>query len=266
MVSQKIGAFLSGRVFPACNRFAMHRLKHSVFLKSLLYRILWLLPESFREQNAVRDALKALARTGKPVFFVNIGANDGLAGDPLREFITTRGWRGMLVEPVDYVFQRLVKAYRRVPDVILENRAIADLTGEKLFWYVRKNTELPAGYDQFGSFIKSQVLKQASNFPGLERFLDSRIVSCITLPDLLARHGIQRVNLFLIDTEGYDLEIVKQIDLRNSPPEVIIFENVHLVPMEREACYESLRAHGYTVSEANINTVAVRSLPEQAGV
>src|SRR5215467_4813948 len=99
MAFQKIGSFFSRRVFPGCNRFAMHCLKHSVFLKGLLYRILWMLPESFREQNGVRDALKALARTGEPVFFVNIGANDGLAGDPLREFITTRGWRGILVEP-----------------------------------------------------------------------------------------------------------------------------------------------------------------------
>ena len=106
------GGFLSRKIFPALNRLAMRVLGHSVILKDLLYRILWLLPESLREQNLVRTTLKSLAHLNEPIFFMNIGANDGLAGDPLREFIVTKGWNGILVEPVDYVFQRLVKAYR----------------------------------------------------------------------------------------------------------------------------------------------------------
>jgi hypothetical protein len=90
-------------------------------------------------------------------------------------------------------------------------------------------------------------------------------VSCITLPDLLASHGVQHVSLFLIDTEGYEAAIIKQIDMTNSPPEVIIFENAHMMPADRDACYDHLRAHGYTVTEATINTVAVRSLPLKTG-
>jgi FkbM family methyltransferase len=260
-ILDETGGYFSRRVLPVLNAFAMRRLKQSVYLKGLLYRILWLLPESLREQNSVRSGLKLLAQTSQPVFFINIGANDGLAGDPLREFIVTRGWRGILVEPVDYVFQRLKKAYHSypAPQIILENVAIADITGPKLFWHLEKTAELPAGYDQIGSFIKSHVLKFKETFPGLEEHLVSHEVSCFTLTDLLRKHAVQRVDLVLIDTEGYDYEIIKQIDLVDAPPKIIIFENAHLSLDDRQACNDLLHAHDFVVSEAGINTVAMLS-------
>lgn len=44
----------------------------------------------------VRSTLKQIADNKKSVFCVNIGCNDGLAGNPLREFIVTHKWRGVI--------------------------------------------------------------------------------------------------------------------------------------------------------------------------
>lgn len=255
------GGFLSRKIFPALNRLAMRVLGHSVILKDLLYRILWLLPESLREQNLVRTTLKSLAHLNEPIFFMNIGANDGLAGDPLREFIVTKGWNGILVEPVDYVFQRLVKAYRSYPParIILENAAIAEATGTKKFWHLKQASGLSPGYDQIGSFSKDHVLKHKDMFPNLERYLVSRDVACISFGNLLRKHNIQRLDLVFIDTEGYDYEVIKQIDLVKTPPKVIIFENAHLPAEEVQACYNLLRTHGFVVSEEGCNTVATHA-------
>jgi hypothetical protein len=42
-------------------------------------------------------------------FFVQIGANNGLTDDPIRQFVTKYHWHGVLVEPQPQVFQQLFK-------------------------------------------------------------------------------------------------------------------------------------------------------------
>ncbi len=41
------------------------------------------------------------------VTFVQIGANDGVWNDPIEPYLRGEKWRGVLVEPVPYVFARL---------------------------------------------------------------------------------------------------------------------------------------------------------------
>jgi FkbM family methyltransferase len=258
MTETQPGKSVAGRMFIALNRLAMRLLGQSVFLKGFLYRIWWSFPESFREQNLIRTTLKSIARNNRQVFFINIGANDGLAGDPLREFIATRKWSGILVEPVDYVFQRLTKAYRSFPpsQIRLENAAIAELTGTKKFWHLKQTEGLPPGYDQIGSFDRNHLLKHRDMFPTLENYIVSKDVPCITYADLLRKHGNHTPDLVFIDTEGFDYEVVKQIDLRNNPPKTIIFENAHLSAADHQSCNDLLRANGYQIAEEDGNTVA----------
>lgn len=232
-------------------------LRNSVFVKSILYRFLWMLPERFRGTDSVREALKTLGTAERPVFFVNIGANDGLAGDPLREFVITRRWRGILVEPVPFVFERLKKAYRGRPAIFCENAAIAETSGVKQFWYLRKNRVLDPGYDQVGSLDRSRVEKlDQSIYPGSDRFLECCNVPCMTLRDLLAKHLVSHVDVFLVDTEGHDAKIVDQIDLATSPPSVIIYEHRHLSSSEQERCLHRLKTAKYELRECGGNTIA----------
>jgi len=69
--------------------------------------------------------LKAVA--GKPaVFFVQVGSNDGVQGDPIHDLIVSReSWRGIFIEPIDFLFQRLRKNYGEAERFVFENVAIA---------------------------------------------------------------------------------------------------------------------------------------------
>lgn len=205
--------------------------------------------------DGVRDTLKLLADTKKKIFFVNIGCNDGLAGNPLREFIVTRQWQGIMVEPVGYVFQRLVKAYEKFPEIHCENAAIGEISGKKPFYYIRKNNVLPPGYDQIGSFSKDTILNHDYLFPGVTQYIESRDFICLTLQDLLAKHRAGYVNVYLIDAEGFDYEIIKQIDLKK-PPTLVIFETIHLSPTDKTACYKLLEGAGYSLKEVLGDTLA----------
>ena len=243
---------------PAYRRL-LQPLKHSVLIKSFLYRCIWLLPERFRSQAPIRRALKDFAeRKQGQVTFVNIGANDGLSGDHLREFIIRSGWKGLLIEPVPFVFERLCKAYHGVRGVSFEQAAIAAVDGTATFWFLKKNDQLAPGYDQIGSFSRDYLLRHDEMFPGLEPFITSTAVPCLTLAGLFRKHGLSQVDLILIDAEGYDGKIVRQIDFTH-PPALVIFEHCMLPPAERDECWNLLKKNGYRVADDGNNTIASRS-------
>ena len=48
-----------------------------------------------------------------------------------------------------------------------------------------------------------------------------------------------------IDTEGYDFEILKLIDLDRRRPAFVLFEHLHLDAATHRASIEHVRRHGY---------------------
>ena len=63
-----------------------------------------------------RLAVNALMmqRYNQPLSFIQVGANDGVYGDPLRSYVRRFGWKGILVEPQQDVFERLVEKLWRL--------------------------------------------------------------------------------------------------------------------------------------------------------
>jgi len=56
--------------------------------------------------------LKEFTRDLKEIAFLQIGSNDGIGGDPLREFIVgSANWHGVFVEPVPQMFAQLRRNY-----------------------------------------------------------------------------------------------------------------------------------------------------------
>ena len=60
------------------------------------------------------------------LFFIEIGANDGKMHDFVFKRVNKQHWRGILVEPVGYYFERLKAHYAGNDHLILENAAIAE--------------------------------------------------------------------------------------------------------------------------------------------
>src|SRR6266481_6003650 len=53
----------------------------------------------------------------KDLFFIQIGANDGVSNDPLYKFVIEYGWAGILVEPLPQVFEVLRRNYADKPNL-----------------------------------------------------------------------------------------------------------------------------------------------------
>jgi FkbM family methyltransferase len=192
--------------------------------------------------------------------FVQIGANDGEQRDPLRAHIADRGWSGVMVEPVPYVFERLQANYEGHPRVRLENVAIADTDGTRPLYYLPQSTDdqLPQWYDALASFRPEVILKHDWAIPDVAERLSSIDVKCWTFDTLYRTAGLDHLDVVQIDTEGFDFEVIKLIDLEKYAPTLLMFEHLHLGEEERAACLDHVRRHGYEDLSDGMDTVCLR--------
>ena len=82
--------------------------------------------------------LQAFGAAYPSAVFIEIGSNAGDHHDHLRPLILSRQWRGLMVEPVPYVFDRLQSNYGDLDRVTLVNVAIADRDGRLPFYHLRE--------------------------------------------------------------------------------------------------------------------------------
>lgn len=203
--------------------------------------------------------LYSLSISQAHIFFIQVGSNDSSYGDPLRSFMLDERWCGIMIEPVDYVFKRLCSKYGDYGRFKLENVAIAEVNGFKDFYYVEEtDSPLPVWYDQIGSFSLSHVLKHIDFIPELEQRIRKTQVECITFEELCNRNSVRTVDLIHIDTEGFDYEVLKMIDIDRFQPSLILYEHKHLSDSDRISARSLLSARGYQLLQLNsMDTVAV---------
>jgi FkbM family methyltransferase len=211
--------------------------------------------------------LRAFAGAYREAVFAEIGANDGEQHDFLRPLILSRRWRGVIVEPVPYVFKRLEHNYRDQPGVTLENVAVGAIDGRLPFYHLAEVEDpggegLPRWYDGIGSFSRDEVLSHARYIPNIESRLVETEVPCVTFQTLCERNGVERLDLLLIDAEGHDWEIIRNIDFEARMPRLLVYEHYHLGPQERRACREHLRGIGYEAMEEHFDTFCLDARPD----
>src|SRR4051812_25620205 len=101
------------------------------------YRTLLAFPEA-RLRLEPQWIVTLLAAARPNATFVQIGANDGLHDDPVRQHALAHRWRGILVEPDPVHFARLTSNYAGHSNLTLVNAAVG--TGEEMtFYYIDAN-------------------------------------------------------------------------------------------------------------------------------
>jgi FkbM family methyltransferase len=198
-------------------------------------------------------------------FFIEIGANDGETGSQLSEHIRETEWRGVMVEPAPDAFERLQRNYGALHRVALENAAISDRDGMVPFYGVAAS-EARAGAAEaepsewlraLGSLSREQLLSHAPLIADLERRITTTEVRALTLESLCRKHGVEGIDLLVVDAEGHDDVVVSQLDLERRRPRVIVYEHLHLPRTRREACRGRLENAGYECLEEFFDTHCV---------
>jgi FkbM family methyltransferase len=193
------------------------------------------------------------------VRFLQIGSNDGMSGDPIREFVVqNKTWRGAFVEPVPQIFSKLRRnyAYLKRPGLKFLNYAVSDRSGVQDFWKIRDDclSEFALFANLIGSFDRNHIVK---HFPGIAASKLERIhVPCKRYEDVLADAGLDDVDLLNIDVEGHESRILRSIPFGRSNPQLIVFETSHMAHQLRDDIVLMLRRHGYSVEQYPIDCIA----------
>ncbi len=164
-------------------------------------------------------------------FFIEAGANDGVTQSNTLFFERHRGWRGLLIEPIPELAARCRK---NRPRSIVENCALlaaGDPRREVTMQYCNLMS-LVKGAMQSDEADRAHIEKGCA-VQGIESY--EITVPARTLDDILASHGIQHVDLFSLDVEGFELAVLQ--GLTKVRPRFLLIEardraaiDAHLAP------------------------------------
>ncbi len=227
-----------------------------------VYRVAKWFYRLFRKSDPTVQERIVEALGGKAsVFFVQVGSNDGLQGDPIHDLIISRSsWGGIFIEPVDFLFRRLRDNYGQEERFVFENVAIGREKGHKKFYYVSEKAktelDLPYWHDQLGSFDQGYITRTLGD--EIIPYIIGADVECLPLQDVLDRNRVTAIDLVHIDTEGFDYQVLSQIDFRRYKPVAILFEHHLLTDEEFLKARKLLRRAGYRLLQYGQDTLALR--------
>ena len=211
--------------------------------------------------------LHHMGRTGFQPFLVVIGAMDGVSYDDFHGYISRYRWSGLFVEPIPEQFRRLQRHYANLahkPANKYQNSAVASHDGTTRMLTINQDAIDQGTVDScFGGMSAIDPprngLASAADAATVARYGAIIDVNCVTLATLFKRHAIERVDLFSVDAEGWDYEVIRQFDFSACRPRLIRCEYVNLRPEEQSAIVELLESHGYIIriEGQNIDGVAM---------
>lgn len=219
------------------------------------------------ENRNLHSAARALQARGHDTFLVQVGAMDGVTFDPVHSLVKELHWKGLLVEPLPDLFQELRSNYQEVEGLVFENCAIASYCGTidlyRVPLHLVRTEEVPAWAAGISSVFSNRNAIGGLNATPEEyaKIKESVIrvpVPCMTLPALLRKHGVDRVDVLQIDAEGSDLIVLSQLDFGRYHPFIIHVEFYNLPRNEQQVLFHLLLSHGYTLSIDHKDALATK--------
>ena len=198
-----------------------------------------------------------LSESGKNTFVLQIGACDGKEDDPIHKYLIDGNVQAVLVEPMSHSFQKLQQTYGHLDNVQLVQCAIGRHNGESTIYSVKTEGRWEASSfaPMRSSFNREHLLKHKI----LENEIEAASVKTMTLGTLLKSYQIDRISFMMIDTEGFDAEVVQMLLAEGLFPDKLCFEHIHLDQESIDGLFTNLKKHGYTWVNDRQNTLAIRS-------
>lgn len=190
-----------------------------------------------------------------PIFFVQIGAMDGVSYDPIHPHVVKHGWKGLLVEPLPDMMAKLQQHYTNHPGLTFEMVAITEKEETRTLYRIPPEAAQQAGLPGWVAGMSTFTTGKLDDYKPHVR---EQPVTCMKLGTLLAKYNPPKIDVLQIDTEGYDYKILKQFDFARYKPLVINVELVNLDSPEKQALYDLLASQDYVFYPNEFDLFAVR--------
>lgn len=222
------------------------------------------------------QALDGLRSRLGTVNILQIGANDGVINDPLYEFVSAHPDRTriILVEPQAGLIAPLTRAYAFHPEKRIFQGAIGGQ--DRLILYgVRpdcwSDLEVPYAKDwplyraptgiasARRDMVASWVERHYRGPLAADDVIERQEVESLDVPTLLQRVDLfSRLDVLVVDAEGWDDEVIYLSDIEGLRPALIYFEACHLDPPRLNALSYRLDRAGYEIRRMGDNALAER--------
>ena len=209
------------------------------------------IPRPLLEPTNLRDVelddliCRRMMETRRELTFIQVGAYDGVTRDPLRKYIESCGWRGVMLEPQAMAARQLRALYQNNDSVVVLQAALDRLPGSATLYTVDFGEREPSWTGGLASFRRDCILKHRDLIPGLEGMIRCEEVACVTFGDVLARVPTEPLDLLQVDTEGADAYILSLFPFERIKPAIIHWEVKHLSMTDRTTCLARLAEVGY---------------------
>lgn len=212
----------------------------------------------------VYNFMKRVAQRIPDLCFIQAGANDGVSHDPIREFVIRNPkWKGVFVEPLPSMFTLLERNYRyaRQPGLHFLQAAISDRLDMATVWKIKDEVynRYPVAARGMASFDKTHLTKHfPENDANKESHLEGVDVPCVTYSYIVEKYELNRVDLFVLDVEGHEPTILRQVPLAGPvSPKIILFEVDHIAPSTQQELIDRFQQSGYCYHRFGADGVAV---------
>jgi FkbM family methyltransferase len=222
--------------------------------------------------GSVADYLNQFSKKNYPITFLQIGANDGFIYDPLHKFIKRDNWKGIMLEPQPHVYNKfLVKLHAKRPEIKPINVALDKTDGTRtLYKLAISNERWATGLSSFDKerllnklsekWFLRHVRRQGITLPvNVEEIVIAQEIDTISPETLLKMFDNCSFNLLAIDTEGFDFEILKMLDLGRISPSLILYEEGNFDEKTIQECRAYLQKHGYSCLSINKDVIATKN-------
>lgn len=152
--------------------------------------------------------------------FIEAGANDGIRQSNTYYFEKRRGWSGLLVEPVPRLAKRCQKVRRR--SLVIEALLVAPADEGKLVEIYDLDLMTLVSFQPEGLIDTAEHAIAAEREQGISR--QSLSVPGVTLSHLIDQHLGKTVDLLSLDVEGFELDVLRGLDLTRHRPNFILVE------------------------------------------
>jgi FkbM family methyltransferase len=191
--------------------------------------------------------------------FIQVGANDGRRADPICTFIDAYAWNGLMIEPLAKNFADL-RSHRgaAAPRIRLRQAAVDLVAGRRLVHDLAPSAtaNLPDWTRGLASFSRERVALAAAELGLPESAIVAEEIDTITWDQVWQEFGAQPCDLLVLDTEGYDLPLLRAASLARHRPRVIHFEHACATVEDRHAFYQELTDIGYELATDGPDTTA----------
>ncbi len=153
-------------------------------------------------------------------FFIEAGANNGIKQSNTLYFEKYRKWRGLLIEPVP---ELAAQCKKNRPHCVVENAALVP------FDFPSSHIEMR--YCDLMSQVKGAMKTREDELQHIERGCAVQDITAHdikvparTLSAILDQHNITSIDLLSLDVEGFELPVLKGLNLDKHKPLFILVE------------------------------------------